>query len=51
MTNTYLVTLWKFDEHQYKEQKVLLRYDPAYVDKGKPTLLGILRQVWKEWRK
>lgn len=48
--NLYTVTLWKFDEHHYKETEVTLKYSPEYVPQPKPSILGVLLVAWRSWR-
>ncbi len=50
MSNIYLVTLWKFDRYSYTGKEIVLKYNPAYIDKGKPSIWNLVKQTWKEWK-
>jgi len=50
----YLVTLWKFDAHRYRETELTLMYDPAYKAPAqglslKCIITKIRRELSRRW--
>lgn len=46
----YIVRVWKFDEHHYKEKEITIKFNPNYIPKVKLSILGVLLLAWKEWK-
>jgi hypothetical protein len=48
---TYLVRLWKFDHHQYRERTVYIGYTPPDPDSKQESVINNKTEMLKGWLK